>query len=99
VREIAEAEAQALLQRARDRLGGDAQLSARRGRIEREVLEAAEGYDLLVLARDGEPRREPKSIGHYARFIVDHAGCPVLLVWAELPPGLGDMHWPPHLRR
>jgi len=99
VRQIAEAEAHALLQRAHERLGRDAELSARRGRIEREVIEAAEGFDLLVMCRDGEPRREPKSIGHYARFVVDHVGCPVLLVWAQPPPGIGDMHWPPHLRR
>jgi nucleotide-binding universal stress UspA family protein len=99
VREIADNEAQALLHAARERLGRDAETVARRGRIEREVLEAADGFDLLVLARDGKPRREPKSIGHYARFVVDHAGCPVLLVWAEPPPGLDDMHWPPHLRR
>jgi nucleotide-binding universal stress UspA family protein len=99
VREIAEAEAQALLQRARERFGREAAVDARRGRIEREVLEAAEGFDILVLARDGEPRREPKSIGHYARFVSDHAGCPVLLVWSQPPPGLDDMHWPPHLRR
>ncbi|HEY2318822.1 MAG TPA: universal stress protein [Solirubrobacteraceae bacterium] len=99
VRAIAESEAQALLAAARERFGRDAHTEARRGRVEREVLEAAEGSDLLVLARDGRPRREPKSIGHYARFVVDHAGCPVLLVWAEPPPGLEDMHWPPHLRR
>ena len=99
VRAIADSEAQALLRAARERLGRDAETVARRGRIEREVLEAAEGFDLLVVARDGKPRREPKSIGHYARFLVDHAGCPVLLVWAEPPPGLEDMHWPPHLRR
>ena len=99
VREIAESEAQALLAAARERLGRDAQTLSRRGRIEREVLEAAEGFDLLVLARDGKPRREPKSIGRYARFVVDHAGCPVLLVWAQAPPGLEAMHWPPHLRR
>lgn len=99
VREIAEAEAQALLQRARERLGREAEISARRGRIEREVIEAAEGFDVLVMCRDGEPRREPKSIGHYARFVVDHVGCPVMLVWAQPPPGLEDMHWPPHLRR
>jgi nucleotide-binding universal stress UspA family protein len=99
VRAIADSEAQALLQVARERFGRAAETMARRGRIEREVLEAADGFDLLVLARDGRPRREPKSISHYARFIVDHAGCPVLLVWAEPPPGLGDMHWPPHLRR
>ncbi len=100
VREIGEAEARALLERAGERFGrSDVTLDARRGRIEREVLEAAEGSDLLVMCRDGEPRREPKSIGHYARFVVDHAGCPVLLVWAAPPPGIEQMHWPPHLRR
>lgn len=99
VRAIAQSEAEALLAAARERFGRDAQTATRRGRIEREVLEAAEGFDLLVLARDGRPTREPKSIGHYARFVVDHAGCPVLVVWAEAPPGLEDMHWPPHLRR
>lgn len=99
VREIADSEAQALLQAALERLGRHAETVARRGRIEREVLEAADGFDLLVLARDGKPRREPKSIGHYARFVVDHAGCPVLLVWSAPPPGIEDMHWPPHLRR
>jgi nucleotide-binding universal stress UspA family protein len=98
VGEIAEAEARALLERGRERFGREVAVVARRGRIEREVLEAAEGYDLLVLCRDGEPRREPKSIGHYARFVSDHAGCPVLMVWAQPPPGLDDMHWPPHLR-
>jgi nucleotide-binding universal stress UspA family protein len=99
VREIAETEAQALLERARQRLGRDAELIARRGRIEREVLEAAEGFDLLVLCRDGESGREPKSVGHFARFVVDHAGSPVLLVWGQPPPGLDQMRWPPHLRR
>ena len=99
VRAIADEEAQALLRAARERFGRGAQTVSRRGRVEREVLEAAEGYDLLVLARDGRPGREPKSIGHYARFVVDHAGCPVLLVWAQPPPDLDDMHWPPHLRR
>lgn len=98
VREIAESEAQALLDAARGRFGRNAVTVARRGRIEREVLEAAEGFDLLVLARDGRPRREPKSLGRYARFVVDHAGCPVLLVWPQPPPGLHDMKWPPHLR-
>ena len=87
MREIADERGPGAAGARAERLGRDAQLSARRGRIEREVLEAAEGCDLLVLARDGEPRREPKSIGHYARFVVDHAGCPVLLVWSEPPPG------------
>jgi nucleotide-binding universal stress UspA family protein len=99
VRDIAEAESRSLLESARDRLGRDADTVARRGRIEREVLEASEGFDLLVLARDGKLRREPKSIGHDARFVVDHAGCPVLLVWSRRPEGLDSIRWPPHLRR
>ncbi len=98
VRDISEGEAQALLAAARDRLGRPAQLVTRRGRVEREVLEACEGADLLVLARDGRPRREPKSLGRWSRFVLDHAGCTVLLVWPQDPPGLGAMHWPPHLR-
>ena len=65
---------------------------------EREVLEACESSDLLVLARGGEPRRDPKSLGRWGRFVLDHAGCAVLLVWPEDPPGLEAVHWPPHLR-
>ena len=98
VRAISEAEAQALLQGARERLGRPAALVARHGRVEREVLEVCEGADVLVLARDGEPRREPKSLGRWGRFVVDHAGCAVLLVWPRDPPGLQDLRWPPHLR-
>ncbi len=99
VRQISDAEAQALLESARVRFGRQAQTLARRGRTEREVLEAAEGADLLVLVRDGKPQREPKSLGPRTRFVVDHAGCAVLLLWAQPPPGLSSMHWPPHLRR
>ncbi len=98
VRQISEAEAQSLLESARRRLGRPAHLASRRGRVEREVVEACEGSDLLVLARDGEPRREPKSLGPRSRFVVDHAGCAVLLVWAQDPPGPESLHWPPHLR-
>jgi hypothetical protein len=98
VREISDAEAQSLLAAAQERLGRPAETLARRGRIEREVVQAAADADLLVLVRDGEPRRGPKSIGHDARFVVDHAGCAVLLIWAAEPPGLDSMHWPPHLR-
>jgi nucleotide-binding universal stress UspA family protein len=97
-RQISDEEAARLLEEAAHRLGRDAATVARRGHAEREVLEAAEEVDLLVLARDGEPRREPKSVGHEPRFIIDHAGCEVLVVWAERPPGLASMRWPPHLR-
>jgi hypothetical protein len=98
VREISDAEARSLLAAAQERLGRPADTLARRGRIEREVVQAAADADMLILVRDGEPRRGPKSIGHDARFVVDHAGCAVLLVWAAEPPGLDAMRWPPHLR-
>lgn len=97
-RAIAEEEAQALLEAARNRLARPAEIVARRGRIEREVLEACAGADLLVLARDGEPRLEPKSLGPRTRFVLDHAPCQVLLVWPESAPGLDTIKLPPHLR-
>jgi hypothetical protein len=60
--------------------------------VEREVLAAAEDADLLVLARDGEhDRLGPRSLGHATRFVVDHAPCAVLLVWADTPPGLSTL--------
>ncbi len=83
LRAIAEAEAQALLEAAQARLARPAETVARRGKIEREVLEACAGADLLVLARDGEPRLGPKSLGPRTRFVLDHAPCQVLLVWPE----------------
>ena len=98
VRAIAAEEAQALLRAARDRLGRPAAVSARRGRVERELLEACDGVDLLVLARDGEARLGPKSLGPRTRFVADHARCPVLIVWAGEAPGAETTRWPPHLR-
>jgi len=98
VRQIAASEAEELLRAARERLGRPAETVARRGRVEREVLEAAADADVLVLVRDGELRPGPKSLGHAARFVVDHAGCAVVLVWADDPPGVEAIHWPPHLR-
>lgn len=72
----------ALLQRAAQRLGRPARLVARRGRLEREVLAAIDGHDLLLLARDGDRARPgPRSLGSPARFVVDHAPCSILLVW------------------
>ena len=98
LRAIAEEEAVALLNAARDRLARPVELLARRGKIEREVLEVCVDADLLVLARDGESRLEPKSIGPRTRFVLDHAPCQVLLVWPEAPPRLETIKLPPHLR-
>lgn len=94
LRAIAEEEALALLKAARGRLARPAEIVTRRGKIEREVLEACAGADLLVLARDGEPRLEPRSIGPRTRFVLDHAPCQALLVWPEPPPGLDTIRRP-----
>ena len=76
-----EEEAAALLADAAARLGRDAARTARRGRAQDEVLDAARDADVLVLARGGEPDHlGPKSIGHAERFVLDHASCAVLLV-------------------
>lgn len=43
--------------------------------------------DLLIVARDGDRSRPgPKSLGPATRFVVDHAPCPVVLVWPGEPP-------------
>ncbi len=78
---ISDAEAQALLESARQRLGRPAGLLARRGRVEREVVRASADADLLVLARDGAPGHAgPKSFGPRTRYVLDHVACPVLVL-------------------
>ncbi|MGZ4278050.1 MAG: universal stress protein [Solirubrobacteraceae bacterium] len=97
VRDISDEAAAALLEEAARRLGRPAATVARRGRVEREVVAAAEGFDLLVLARDGDRRRlGPKSFGPPTRFVVDHAPCAVLVVWPDEAPGVGTIPPPPH---
>jgi nucleotide-binding universal stress UspA family protein len=87
LRAISDEAAQALLVEARERFGREAEVEGRRGRVEREVVAVAEGMDILVLARDGDHSRlGPHSLGPPARFVVDHAPCRVLLVWADAPP-------------
>ncbi len=55
---------------------------------------------ILVLAHlcdeDGPERLGPKSLGKAARFVVDHAACPVLLVWPGSAPDVATMAPPPH---
>jgi len=76
-----EEEAAGLLADAAGRLGRAAATTARRGRADDEVLDAARDADVLVLARGGEPDHlGPKSVGHAERFVVDHVSCAVLLV-------------------
>lgn len=95
LRVIAAEEAQTLLAEALARLGRPARTVSLRGRVEREVVAACDGADLLILARDGEPRLGPKSLGKHTRFVVDHAPCEVLLVWPEGPPGIDTIPAPP----
>lgn len=76
-----------LLDAAAERLARPCTRLERTGRAEREVVAAAEGADLLVLARDGDRSRlGPRSLGPEGRFVVDHAPCPVLLVRPEPAP-------------
>lgn len=98
VRSVAAHEAQALLEAAAARLGRPAALVAVDGHPERELLRACADADLLVLGRDREPRLGPKSLSHETRFVLDHVGCAVLLVWVREPPGPETVKLPPHLR-
>jgi nucleotide-binding universal stress UspA family protein len=87
---------QEVLNAARERLGRPAETISLHGRLEREVVAAAEGMDLLVVARDGDRSRlGPRSLGPATRFVVDHAPCPVLLVWPGDAPGVGTIPRPP----
>ena len=87
-----------LLAAAQTRLGRQAHLQATSGRPEREVVQAAEAADLLVVARDGDRSRlGPASLGPATRFVVDHAPCPILLVWPDEAPGVTSIPSPhPH---
>ncbi|MGW7005562.1 universal stress protein [Streptomyces sp. NPDC054933] len=95
---LAAASAEQLLTAAATRLDRPCTRLERTGRVEWEVVAAAEGADLLILARDGDRTHlGPKSLGPASRFIVDHAPCPVLLVWPEPAPSVATMP-PPHHR-
>jgi nucleotide-binding universal stress UspA family protein len=93
--ELSAASARELLDAAAQRLGRPCTRVQRQGRVEREVVAASEGADLLILARDGDIRLGPRSLGPASRFVVDHAPCPVLLVWAQDPPPTGTIPPPP----
>jgi nucleotide-binding universal stress UspA family protein len=97
--ELGAASAAELLEEAARALGRPCTTMERHGRVEREVVAAAEGAELLVLARDGDDTRlGPKSLGPASRFVVDHAPCPVLLVWPRETPGTGSIPPPPRDR-
>ncbi len=78
-----------LLEAAAARLGSPATTVTRHGRVEHEVVRATAGADLLICGRDGDADRAgPKSLAPPTRFVVDHAPCPVLLVWPGAAPSL-----------
>jgi nucleotide-binding universal stress UspA family protein len=58
----------------------------REGRPEREIVNTAAEWraDLVVVCPraeyGGRHKIGPKSVGHVARFVLDHAPCPVILV-------------------
>jgi nucleotide-binding universal stress UspA family protein len=60
----------------------------RRGRPEREIVNVAAEWqaDLVIVCSrpeyHGKPAIGPRSVGHVARFVLDHAPCPVLLIRA-----------------
>jgi hypothetical protein len=57
-------------------------------------MDALDGMDVLVVARDGR-HRGPHSIGHEQRWVIDHAPCAVLLAWApEAPDDDGELPRP-----
>ncbi len=63
-----------------------AETLSREGKPEREIIQCAAEWnaDLIVICPRspafGGPAQGPKSVGHVARFVLDHAPCPVLLV-------------------
>jgi hypothetical protein len=88
ITEFARGSAADLLAAAR-RLGRPCDRIGRHGRPEREVVTAAAGADLLIVARDGDQSRlGPKSLGKETRFVVDHASRQVLLIWPGTAPGI-----------
>ena len=96
VEALSRAAATALLDQAAGRLGRPAARLERRGRVEREVVRAADGADLLICARDGDRAHlGPRSLGPATRFVIDHAPCPVLLVWPGQAPAADSLPPPP----
>jgi nucleotide-binding universal stress UspA family protein len=87
MQEAEQAAAQDILNEARH-FFPDAETLQRQGRPEREIVNlAAEWQANLVIIcpraeYGGKPTIGPRSVGHVARFVLDHAPCPVLLLRA-----------------
>jgi nucleotide-binding universal stress UspA family protein len=94
---LASVSAAEVIEAAARRLGRPCERLEIQGNTERAVVAASADADLLVVARDGDRSRlGPKSLGKATRFVVDHAACPVLLVWPDPAPGVGTIPPPPH---
>jgi nucleotide-binding universal stress UspA family protein len=94
--ELAAVSASELLDAAERRLGRPCDRMQLRGEAKREVVTAAAHAGLLIVARDGDRTRlGPKSLGKDTRFVVDHAPCPVLLVWPDIAPPIASIPPPP----
>lgn len=73
-----------LLAEAQTALGRESSIETCSGSVEQEVLAAADGMDVILMARDGDrAHRGPRSLGASGRFVVEHAQCAVLLVWPD----------------
>lgn len=97
--ELGAASAADLLEAAARRLGRRCERVEIHDQAERAVVAACADADLLIVARDGDRSRlGPKSLGKATRFVVDHAACPVLLVWPQPAPDVGTIPPPPHHR-
>jgi nucleotide-binding universal stress UspA family protein len=87
-KEILDAEAASAQETLNAGLGyvKSAEKLVRHGRPELEIVNAAAEWkaDVIVIGAHAEygepPQIGPKSVGHVARFVLDHAPCPVLLV-------------------
>ncbi len=70
-----------------------ADTTRREGRPEREIVNFAAEWnaDLIVICprspQSGGPALGPKSVGHVARFVLDHAPCAVLLARISVKSG------------
>ncbi len=85
--ELATSAAADLLAAAERRLGRRCRQLDIHDQAERAVVAATASADLLIMTRDGDPSRPgPRSLGRAGRFVVDHAACPVLLVWPGPAP-------------
>jgi len=97
VEALASASAADLVEAAARRLGSECERLEIQDDTERAVVAASADADLLIVARDGDRSRlGPRSLGKATRFVVDHAACPVLLVWPEAAPDVGTIPPPPH---